>query len=212
MDFDILLNALSFLKLQNPDSVLQFLQTSGYLIMFVLMTLEGPIVSYVSAFLASLDVFNIYYVAILSFFGNVLGDVIFFSIGRIGKKLVVERFVTKTLSTNRTNRLGNYLKENPGKAITVIKLTPPLPIPGLILTGASDVSFKKFFIYSSIVSLGYTLFIVLLGFYSGMAFAAISKYVRYIDILIGVLILMCIGIFFLIKYVSRKISKRFARI
>lgn len=208
-----LLSSLPSLEIAtSPTGLLEFLQTNGYAILLLIMILEGPIVTYIAAFTASLGVFNIYYIFILSLLGNLLGDLAAFYIGRIGNKVVIEKYLSHWLKEKRIERIRNYLKNNPGKTIAVIKLTPPLPVPGLILAGASEVSLRTFLIYSSIVSISYSLSMTLLGFYSGVAFGTISKYVKYIDFIIGGAVLLIIGIYFLIKYLSREISSKIEEI
>jgi membrane protein DedA with SNARE-associated domain len=101
---------------------------------------------------------------------------------------------------------------NPGKTIAVIKLTPFLPIPGLILAGASNIKLRKFVTYSVIVTVIYALFMVLLGFYSGVAFLTIAKYVKYMEYLIGGTVLLITLVFFLFRFVSKKVSNRIEKI
>lgn len=208
----IIPDILHFIKSSNFAGVLQFLQTSGYGIMFILMLIEGPIVTYVAAFAASLGIFNIFYVFILSFFGDFLGDLIFFFIGRISKETVVDEYENKSLNPTRLSRLKMYLERNPGKTIAVIKLTPFLPVPGLILAGASKIDLKKFVLYSALINIVFSLTMILLGFYSGVAFLTIAKIVKYAEYLILGTILLIIGVVFLIRFLSKKISNRIEKI
>jgi membrane protein DedA with SNARE-associated domain len=213
MNLSVLLSSLLSLKIAaSPTGLLRFFQTHGYAILLLLMILEGPIVTYVAAFASSLGIFDIYYVLILSLLGNLLGDFIAFSVGRIGNKVVIEKYINHWLKAEKKDRIRNYLKNNPGKAIAVIKLTPPLPVPGLILAGTSDISLRTFLIYSLIVSGSYSLSMTLLGFYSGVAFGTISKYVKYIEFTVGGTVLLIVGIYFLIKYLSGEISSRIKKI
>lgn len=202
----------SFIKGSNFAGMLQFLQTSGYGIMFILMLVEGPITTYVAAFAASLDIFNVFYVFILSSLGCIIGDLILFLIGRGSKKTTIEKYESKSLNPTRMNRLKMYLEENPGKTIAIIKLTPFLPVPGLILIGASNINLKNFIFYSVVVTLGYSLSMTVLGFYSGVAFLTIAKFVKYAEYLIGATILLIIGGVFLVRFLSRKISNKIEKI
>jgi len=176
------------------------------------MLFEGPVVSYVAAFSASLGIFNIFYVLILSSLGNIVGDVILFYVGRFGKRKSVEKYERDSLNPTKMGKIKGYLKRNPGKTIAAVKLTPFLPIPGLILIGSSDIKFRSFLFYSVLVSVIYCLVVVALGFYSGLAFLTIAKYVKYAEYLIGGAIIIGILTFFLIKFVSRKISNRIQKI
>jgi len=212
MVLNVLHDILSFIRGSDFAGILQFLQTSGYGIMFIIMLVEGPIITYVASFAASLGIFNIFIVVILSILGDVMGDIILFFIGKISKEANVERYVHKSMNMTKIDKLKMYLDENPGKAITVIKLTPFLPIPGLILAGASNIKFKKFIIYSVVVSLIYCLSMAVLGFYSGVAFLTIAKYVKYAEYLVGGTVLLIILVFYIIKFLSKKISNRIGKI
>lgn len=212
MNWGFIPDIFHFIRGSDFASVLQFLQTSGYGIMFILMTIEGPIITYIAAFAASLGVFNIFYVLVLAIVGDVFGDVILFFIGRGSKKNKIEKYESKHINPTRMNQLKMYLEKNPGKTLTMIKLTPFLPIPGLILAGNSNVEFKKFLWYSFFVSFIYCLVMAVLGFYSGIAFLTIAKYVKYIEYLIGGTVLLIVGVYFLFKFLSKRISKKIEKL
>ncbi len=212
MVLNVIPDILHFIRGNDFASILQFLQTSGYGIMFILMIIEGPIITYIASFAASLGIFNIFYVFILSSLGNIAGDLIFFLIGRGGKKRTIERYESKSINLTRLSRLKMYLERNPGRTIVVIKLTPFLPVPGLILAGASSISLKKFITYSVLVSMTSALIMTLLGFYSGMAFLAIAKYVKYLEYLIGATIFLVIITVFLVRFISKKLANKIEKI
>lgn len=222
MSFDSFLSMLSAVKnnsvasalnsASNPATLLSFLQANGYLIMFVLMVIEGPIITYVAAFAASLGIFNIYYVILISFFGNILSDLIVFYIGRIGKLYVIDKYVSHWLKQKRIKKIKKYLHENPGKTIAAVKLTPPLPVPGIMLIGASELPLKTFLKYSAVVTLFYSLSMAVLGFYSGIYFGAMIKYVKDITYLIGGFVILVIIIYVLLRDVSRAVGKRIEKI
>ena len=195
MDLSILPTVSSAFK-SSPTNLLSILQANGYVIMFILMVLEGPIVTYVAAFAASLGIFNIYYVLLISFFGNLTSDLIIFYVGKFGKRFVIDRYVSHWLKAKRIKKIRRYLKENPGKTIAAVKLTPPLPVPGIMLIGASEVPTRTFLFYASIVTLFYSLSMVVLGFYSGIYFGAMIKYVKDIVYLVGGFVLLVMIIYF----------------
>ena len=212
MSLGVIPDILHLIRGDDFAGVLQFLQTSGYGIMFLITLVEGRIVTYIASFAASLGIFNVFIVFALSLLGNVTGDVILFYIGRFSKPTSIEKYEDKHLNSTRLNKLKLYLDKNPGKTIAVIKISPLLPIPGLILAGTLNIKFKDFFIYSFVVSFVFDLFLVLLGFYSGVAFLTIAKYAKYIEYLIlGTIILIAL-VFFLFRFVSKKVSNRIEKI
>ncbi len=202
----------AFNSTANPATLLNFLQANGYLIMLILIIIEGPIVTYVAAFAASLGIFNVYYVLIISFVGNIASDLIVFYIGRFGKKFVIDKYVSHWLKEKRIRKIRKYLHENPGKTIAAVKLTPPLPVPGILLIGASEIPTKTFLIYSAIVTFIYSLVMTALGFYSGIYFGAMLKYVKDITYLIGGFVLLVIVIYVLLRDASRAVGKRIEKI
>jgi membrane protein DedA with SNARE-associated domain len=212
MSLGIIPDILRLIKGSDFAGVLQFLQTSGYGIMFLIMLVEGPVITYIAAFAASLGIFNIFYVFILSMLGDIIGDIVLFFIGKVSKPTSIEKYEGKHLNPTRMSKLKIYLGENPGKAIAAIKLTPFLPVPGLILAGTSNIKFKEFVFYSVLINLIYCLSMSLLGFYSGVAFLTIAKYVKYIEYLIGGTILLAVLIFYIFKFISREITSKIKRV
>jgi membrane protein DedA with SNARE-associated domain len=212
MGLGVIPDIIQFIRGNDFASILQFLQTSGYGIMFILMLIEGPVVTYIAAFAVSLGIFNIFYVFILSFLGNTIGDAVLFFIGRVSKKTTIERYESKSINKTKLNKLKMYLESNPRKTIAVIKLTPFLPIPGLILTGASNINFKKFILYSCVINLIYSLSLITLGFYSGLAFLTIAKVVKYFEYLIAGTIILIVLVVYLVRFISKRVANRIEKI
>lgn len=189
-----------------------FLQIHGYWIMFLLVFIEGPIITYIAAFAASLGIFNIYYVLLLSILGNTLPDLIYFLIGRIGKHEKVKKYVSSFFNENRIKKIREKLRDNPWKTIIVIKITPTLPLPGFILSGTTELKLTKFLFCSLIVSAVYSIFFLILGFYSGLAFSTLARYIRYSEFLMGVAILLTIIIWLLLRFFLSEVSEKIERI
>jgi membrane protein DedA with SNARE-associated domain len=195
----------------DTSQFLSILQIHGYIFMFLLMFLEGPITTYVAAFAASLGAFNIYLVFLISALGNFSADLLYFFIGRKSKKTSLSRYIQNKISIKRIKKIKDYLKEHPWKTIAFIKLTPPLPKPGLILCGASGLKAKKFIFYSLLITFIYSMVLVLLGFYSGQAFLILSKYVKFIGFLIVAALILILIFWRLIQFFSKKISPIIAK-
>jgi membrane protein DedA with SNARE-associated domain len=76
------------------------------------------------------------------------------------------------------------------------------------MIGASGVPWKRFLLYSISLSVVYSLILTILGFYSGMAFNIVAKYISNSTLIIGMAVLLVIFVLFLVNYVSNKVSKR----
>jgi membrane protein DedA with SNARE-associated domain len=190
----------------STTGLLYFLQMHGYAIMLVMMFVEGASVTYVSAFIASTGVFNIYAVLLISIFGFFVEDMILYFIGKYwGKKFLIKYFYSKSRGYT-LKRLASGIKKHPGKTIAIVKLTPLIPVPGLIMTGASGVPVRKFVFYSLLISAIYSLTLSLLGYYSGMVLGVISKSITNSDWIIAVAIIMFIVIGYLSRFISRRVG------
>ncbi|VVB79872.1 SNARE associated Golgi protein [uncultured archaeon] len=184
------------------------LQVHGYLFIFLLMLIEGPIITAAAAFAASLGFFNVWVILLLSIFGNLIPDTLFFFLGRSGRTKPIEYFVRKFgLSKKKIKELEKGLREHAGKTITFVKLVPPLPIPGLILTGFAKVPFKKFLYIDVIVNVIYSVFFVIAGFYLGFAASQIFSYFKIGQYAILLLIPLAILVYLVYKKLSLRIKR-----
>ncbi len=194
--------------LNNSQAILSFIQTQGYFIIFIIMLLEGAIITYVASFASSLGIFNIYLILIISILGSVIADLIYYSIGRFLKNSFLEEKIIKLIKQDKKKEIKEFLKNNLGKTILIIKLVPILPIPGFIIIGNSKSPFKKVILYSVVISLFYSLLFVSLGFFSGLAFNSIYKYIKYSEIIVGAIIILMISSIFILKKILEKISEK----
>jgi len=200
------------MDLSTPSAILASIGNQGYLIIFLLLLIEGPVINYVAAFAASLDIFNPFVIFLIAIAGNVVGDMIYYCIGRFGKKLVIQKYVDSLLNHNKIQKIKEFMKTHPGKTLAVIKLTPPLPAPGLLLAGATEMSFSKFMIFSLIISTGMALFFTLAGYYSGVAFLTVSEYYQYGKFIGAGLIVVIIITWLIIKAILKRVTKKIENI
>ena len=185
-------------------NVVNYLQTYGYIVMFVLMFIEGPIVTYIASFIASQGFFHIYWVLLLSIIGSFLPDVFLFWIGRLGMGSKVLNKKGKLMAVLR--EILSHMDKHPGKSIAIIKMVPGVPVPGLILIGKTNIKFLKFVMYILMVGIPYALFFTALGYYSGLTFSQVSKYMRIEGIIL--IAILAAFLFFMVNKMSPKIAEK----
>lgn len=150
-----------------------------YFIMFCFMFLEGPIVAFLSAFLAAQWYFDFGIVYILSVSGDVAWDLLRYRIGRFGRQLGIKKIDVlaqkrNLVSKNLFSWLGalgewirfklhifesapilKYLQDHIAKrffiSLLIVKITPPLSVPGQFSFGFLKVSFWKFLLQTTFV-------------------------------------------------------------
>lgn len=188
--------------------LIPFIEIHGYIVLFLIMIFEGPIITYIGAFLASQGVFNIYTILLLSIFGYVIPDTVLFFLGRYSRTKTLERIANFFgLNEKRMEKIERGFSKHAGKSIVSLKLIPGLSVPGIMLAGFSKVSFKRFFIISTILNVIFGVIFTLLGFYSGIAVETILRYLRLEKIILIILAFLIIILYLIIKYFNKLVKR-----
>lgn len=193
----------------NPQNILSFvMNNNSYVIIFILMFIEGPIVAYASSFAAALGYFNVWILIPLFILGNQIPDVLIFKIGGLLRGKTVEKYVSYFgLHKRRIKWLEKNINKHSIKTIILIKSIPPLPLPGIIISGFMKMPFKKFFWIDLIYNILYAILFIALGYYSGLVTNMSLKYFKLGELLIPIAIILIIGVYLLIKWIDRKMAK-----
>ena len=148
--------------------------------MLLLMTLEGPIITIISAFLASLGYFNIFIVFSLSVLGDVLGDIVLYFIGYFGgHKILLKAEKFLKIKESVIEKLREKFRQNGAKIIFYVKSTTGLCYITFILAGTTRMKLSKFVKYSILGGLFWSSFLVIVGYFFGYAAEQISEYIKY---------------------------------
>lgn len=187
-----------------PSSSTELIRTItfwGYPTMFLLMALEGPLATLVSAFLASLGYFNIFAVFALSLVGDIVGDIFWYWAGKYSQhssiKKILDYFGQKA---NISDNLKKQFKIRGAKIIFTAKATVGLGIITYILAGISQMPFRKFLTYSFLGGLVWSSALVFLGYTSGYAIDKINGYIEKT----GYIVLLAIIVFILLYSLGGK--------
>jgi membrane protein DedA with SNARE-associated domain len=188
------------------------IQNNSYLIIFILMLIQGPIITAIAAFMASLGILNIYYILLLAFFGNLIPDMLFFLIGKHSRRKSVENLICRLgFNKSRLLFLERNLKNHLKKAVILIKITPFIPLPGIMLAGFLKIPFKKFFSISILVDIVTISIAAFIGYYSGVIGGTIIHFFRLEKYLLPLFVIFIFILAWLIKvfylFVVKNIKK-----
>lgn len=194
------------------SGVFQYLILHGYAIMFVGMLIDGPSITAVSAFAASLGYFSLSAVFALSLLGELVADALYYSIGYFGRLKVIDRFVRKAgFSDERIKKFERLLHEHSVKTIIALKLAPFVSAPCLMLVGAAKLDIKRFVSAALLVTVPRSLLFLALGYYFGQSFSLLQSYINGFGLLV-VFILLITVVYYLYKIISEKISQNVEKI
>ena len=202
------------ISINSPQDFFVFFSSHGpiamYIVLFVLMFLEGPIVTYFAAFAASLGYLNIWGVFTLAILGNQIPDVLLYILGKSLKKKSIEKFISFFgLTEKRMIWIETNIKKHSIKSILGFKVIPNLPIPGLVLSGFIKLPFKKFFWTTIILNVVLAIIYTTLGFYSGRVVSSFFGELKRMEYIIPIALVGGFLIFLLTKLVYSKLSKYF---
>jgi membrane protein DedA with SNARE-associated domain len=198
--------------IQSPVDIINILTSNGnflaYLIIFILGCIEGPTVAAIAGFAASLGYLNLWIVLALAIFGGIIPDCLLYLLGRFLRVLEVEKIAFYFgLNKNKVAWLERNIKKHSIKSVILIKFIPPLPIPGLILTGFMRLDFKKFFLTQAAINILGGVAFTLVGFYSGLFAGNILKSLRVTEFLLPVFVAIIVLIYILSKWAFGHLSR-----
>jgi len=187
--------------------VLQWVLQNGYPILFLGMIIEGPTVIAAASFAVTLGYFNLAIIFVLAVLGDLVGDFIWYVLGYFGRATVIEKYGHFFgASEKQMEKLRKLLEKHPGKILLAIKLSPLLPVPGLIMAGSTHMSPKKFAATIAAIILPKTVLFMAVGYYFGQAYDGIARYLNNGIYAIGIILVAG----YLIHCIYKKVSTRIA--
>ena len=179
----------------------------GYPIMLLLMIVEGPIVTMIAAFLASLGIFSWVVVFVLSMTGDILGDVILYAIGFFGGKRVAEKSQKMLgVGNEMIERLEKRFEKSGANIVFYVKSTTGLCWIAFILAGTVRMPFRKFLLFSILGGVVWSGILVGLGYFLGFAAEQIDRYIKFAGWAIFVIALL---VLVYITAIKKKLLKKF---
>lgn len=184
--------------------------TYGYVFVFIIMIIEGPLITIAAAFAAAAGIFNVYIIFILAVIADAEGDLVYYIIGYWGRIKFVEKYGKYIgLTPKRVRKMEALLSKNAWRTLLIAKTTPFLPTVGLITAGITKMPFKKYAKIVALIILPKTLLYVLIGYYSGKIHNLAMDYFHYGNYAIITAVILIIFIDYLIRKIARAASSRF---
>lgn len=184
-------------------TILILLQTYGYLFLFPIAALEGPIITIIAALLASQGYLNIYAVYVVVVASDLAGDVAHYALGRWGTKLLVRWGPYIKLDQAHLATLAERFHQRGGRTLLFGKFTHAAGFIILIAAGAAKMPFFKFFWYNFLGTLPKSLVFTLVGYFIGHQYVLLNSYIEKGSLIAFVLV--CIVGYYI--YVRRQKEK-----
>ncbi|HEY5220714.1 MAG TPA: DedA family protein [Candidatus Paceibacterota bacterium] len=183
------------------QNTVQWVLHHGYPLLFIVMLIEGPVITAAGAFAAALHYMNVWTVLLLSVLANLIPDLVYYAIGYWGRASFINKYGHYIgITPERIATTEKLAEQHSGKSIFMIKMLPLLATPGLILVGATRMDVKKYAFWSLVVTVPTSLLYLIIGYYFGAAYNTIQHYLN-----LGIYVaLAAVAVIILIAYFQRK--------
>ena len=184
----------------------------GYVLVFLVMCFEGPIITAAAGFAAALGFFNPWIILILAILGDIIPDAIYYLMGYKGRLVSVEKKMSSIgFTKDRADRLENLLRRHFVKTLVGMKFTPVIAPFGYMIIGYMKLSFWRFIYVCSAVTVPKAIVFLLIGYYFGQLYN-INEYIHNIIIFIPIVVALIFVLYFMYKVVANAIRKKVGKI
>lgn len=184
---------------------LLFLASYKYLLLFMGIVIEGPMLIIASGFLILLGFFDLIPAFFIIIAGDLVGDVIWYYIGYFFAEPFLRNYGKFFKVTPEIfQKLKDLFNKNHTKILLISKVTIGLGMALATLTaaGASHVSFKKYISLNFIGEVVLVSILLTIGYLFGQMYLSISDIMKTYFV-IGLVITVSIFVYFLTKYLRR---------
>jgi membrane protein DedA with SNARE-associated domain len=174
------------------DQLKQFLNTINviqlaswglwsYLLLAVLVAIEGPIATLLGAAAASIGLMHPGFVFVAASTGNLTSDTLWYTLGYLGKIEWIKRFSQRLrISMEKLERLEKMLHDHAPIILFFSKLTVSPMIPALIATGLIKYPWRRWFPYVFAGEMIWTGSLVLIGFFGIQAIKKVQLGIEHV--------------------------------
>ena len=194
---------------------LAIIAKAGYVGIFILSAVEScgiPIPSEVvvpfSGFLAVSGRFSFWLVVFVATFGNLIGSIVLFFIGKYGGRWVLEKYGKYVFVSQHDLEIGDrWFEKHGAKAILIGRILPIARTFVSLSGGVAKMNFYKFSIYTILGSLPWNFALALIGYKAGENWNILSPYFHKVEYFIIVAVVIII-IFYIYRHVKNKYESR----
>jgi len=192
------------------EHIIRLISFTGYIGVFILMTLESMIAPIPSeavmpfaGFLIGEGKFNFLALCIVSTLGSITGSTISYYVGLYGGKPFVSKFGKYLLLDNHHLEMTeNFFNKYGERTIFISRFIPIVRHLISIPAGVGRMNIAKFLIYTAVGATIWNMFLAYVGFYLKSHWNAVSEYFHVLDIFVLVALVFAIT-FFIYKNVKK---------
>jgi membrane protein DedA with SNARE-associated domain len=163
----------------------------NYVLLAVLVAIEGPIATLLGAAAASGGLMRVWAVFVAAAAGNLTADTLWYMLGYHGKVETILRIGRLVrLKQKHLDRLTLVMQKHALKILFFAKLTAGFMIPSLIATGVARVPWKRWFPVVMAGEMIWTGMLIIIGYYTTEAIKVVENSIRLVIVAASILFLI----------------------
>lgn len=184
--------------------IFSLLSVWGYVLILPIAIVEGPIISVISGFLASLGQLNFIVVFWVLLGADFLGDLLYYYLGRWGHGPLAQRIVARLgVTPEKKKRLEASFRKHSSK-ILLLNKTQATGAFILYYSGAIRMPLFRFLWINVLGSIPKVILFETIGFYFGKSYFKIQTYIDYAGLVLLLIPLGLLTIYWLLRRYAKK--------
>ncbi len=157
----------------------------GSILILPLAVIEGPLVSIAAGFLSASGYFDWIWALWLLICGDLIGDLLYYWIGRTGKTPMVGLLRRLGMRSSVTPEMQRHLTEHSTKMLFIGKWTQSIGIVVLIGSGMLRLPLTRFILVNLVATVPKSLVLFGLGYFASNYYAELADHALITTILLG---------------------------
>ncbi len=194
----------------SPNEILSILEHYKYFLIFPIAIIEGPIIIIITGFLVFLGYLNAYVALCVLVVADVIGDSMYYLIGRFWKRSNWIRRGAKFLGYNEKSEsfLEEHFRNHKGKTFLLAKVSHGVGGAVQVSSGIAGVAYSEFLKFSILGTIPKVLVLFFIGFYAGNSYQKIDNILNYIAQITLSLAVLLVIYFLIARYAKNYLVKK----
>ncbi|MGD2027468.1 MAG: VTT domain-containing protein [Anaerolineales bacterium] len=166
----------------------------NYLILYVFVIIQGPLVKLLSGALVANTLMNIFSVILVSVIASLTADLVWFRVGRSGN---IQRFLRRKPPKQRKliEKLQTGMRTHYFKILLLGKMSLGMTVPSMVAAGASKIPWRKWFPAVLVGEILFTTSIVMLGYFAAESLDQVNRTLQAVGIGVSAFVLLFLAIY-----------------